>query len=646
MNTFTLLLWLGGTGAALFLLAWAATVGDRLSAAWRHAVWLLALVVPLIVLPLAAANLHVEWAILPPAPASPPKMDIEVETPVPALAAIDPVSQFPLQQRVVSSSPNVVIDWLFVVWVAGTAITCGLLVVAHGCQIWRLSRLSGTDVPAVADRLLRELGSSLPTLFSPRILIGRGATVPFCYGLVRSWIVLPDRAKDWNAETTRACLAHELAHLHRHDLLWLTLGQAACAICWFNPLAWAALGQLRRASESAADDLAMGGSAGAGDYAERLLQVASFAGPGTISPVAFPMARRAGLHRRIASIVDEKRSRRVPGLAGISAIALAVTFAIVAGFGVRLVEAGVTPQNQKSAKTNPDGTTDKPVKRGHFGDIPVEITSDGHTEFKAEGKVAVATDNAILKFNGIEAKADRMEYSPESRTAQLFRKAGDKFELAGTLILDDTPEGPYEFARKYIEAVNRKDAKALREFFYSEPLKNWPEADRNRALDAWVESAMRNQIDPNSDIRITRWDLAKIEVKPPYYLPAKPSFRLDIQSKTGTSVTDAVIQLQDGLRLVIPIEGDSLTKAGASEDGKMKVYITGAVAKPGQYVVDEGISLLAAMAVAGGATDYAELQKVRISRTGQKDRLIADKGTFKDVVLSHGDIVVVPRSFW
>lgn len=84
--------------------------------------------------------------------------------------------------------------------------------------------------------------------------------------------------------------------------------------------------------------------------------------------------------------------------------------------------------------------------------------------------------------------------------------------------------------------------------------------------------------------------------------------------------------------------------AAARSKDHIKIYVSGAVAHPGQYSVDKGISLLAAIAVAGGNTEYADLRKTKISRTGQADRIISDKNAFKDTLLEEGDIVGVPQS--
>ena len=88
------------------------------------------------------------------------------------------------------------------------------------------------------------------------------------------------------------------------------------------------------------------------------------------------------------------------------------------------------------------------------------------------------------------------------------------------------------------------------------------------------------------------------------------------------------------------------TNSAAVQPDQMRIYVTGQVAKPGGFLVERNLSVLAALALAGGPTESADLGKVVISHTGQEDRVLPDKKAFKDVILTEGDVVVVPPSFW
>ena len=94
------------------------------------------------------------------------------------------------------------------------------------------------------------------------------------------------------------------------------------------------------------------------------------------------------------------------------------------------------------------------------------------------------------------------------------------------------------------------------------------------------------------------------------------------------------------------IEAGLPAPAPETERQKITIYVSGEVANPGCYQVEKDISLLAALAVAGGPTEFADLIKSVISRPGVEDRAAADKNTFKDVVLGDGDIIVISKSVW
>jgi len=68
-------------------------------------------------------------------------------------------------------------------------------------------------------------------------------------------------------------------------------------------------------------------------------------------------------------------------------------------------------------------------------DVPFELTSDGLTKVDEVSGIAVARENAQIKYNGITIKADQIEYNPKSGEALLFkiRKSDDQPILIATL---------------------------------------------------------------------------------------------------------------------------------------------------------------------------------------------------------------------
>jgi prepilin-type processing-associated H-X9-DG protein len=104
-----------------------------------------------------------------------------------------------------------------------------------------------------------------------------GVGSPLLAGVVRAVIVLPVAllAECAPAEL-ELMLAHELAHLKRHDLRWAWLPTLVRALFWFHPLVWLAGAEWRLAQEMACDELAVWVTkAPPGDYGDVLLKVAA-----------------------------------------------------------------------------------------------------------------------------------------------------------------------------------------------------------------------------------------------------------------------------------------------------------------------------------------------------------------------------------
>ena len=86
------------------------------------------------------------------------------------------------------------------------------------------------------------------------------------------------------------------------------------------------------------------------------------------------------------------------------------------------------------------------------------------------------------------------------------------------------------------------------------------------------------------------------------------------------------------------------------------VFVLGEVAKPGKYQLKSYITVLQAISMAGGFTDYAKknkLQVLRLTENGDRKRqevhipvryddLVAGRGEPGNIVLHSGDTVVVP----
>ena len=306
---------------ATVLLATAAlltTVLRRSSAATRHLVWTCALLatVALPVLSLALPRWQMPIVTIAAPPTSAPAADqpdgeasqqmaglmrsrlergSEPSQPADGAAA-SPVSSS-------SMSWPTLLAWI---WMAGAALVLTRLVIAIAAVQW-LSRRTRvvTDAPWLG--LAREIAARLGV---SRITFRRSQhpSMPMAWGVFRPSVMLPAEADAWPEDRLRVVLLHELAHVRRADCLTHMIAQAACALYWFNPLAWMASRRLRAERERACDDLVLAFGTPGPDYADQLLEIARAMGSGRLSTAmagaSLAMARPSQLEGRLMSILD------------------------------------------------------------------------------------------------------------------------------------------------------------------------------------------------------------------------------------------------------------------------------------------------------------------------------------------------------
>jgi len=85
------------------------------------------------------------------------------------------------------------------------------------------------------------------------------------------------------------------------------------------------------------------------------------------------------------------------------------------------------------------------------------------------------------------------------------------------------------------------------------------------------------------------------------------------------------------------------------EQRSKRFYVQGQVARPGQYTLDQGLSLTQVIPIAGGFTQWADKDDIVILRgeTDAKTRITVDfdrivKGKDQDIPIQPGDTIIVP----
>jgi beta-lactamase class D/beta-lactamase regulating signal transducer with metallopeptidase domain len=76
---------------------------------------------------------------------------------------------------------------------------------------------------------------------------------PMLFGLFRPRLLLPRHLRRFEASQQQMIIEHELTHLRRRDLYWMSVGIALQTAFWFNPFMWLLRGQLSWAQELGCD---------------------------------------------------------------------------------------------------------------------------------------------------------------------------------------------------------------------------------------------------------------------------------------------------------------------------------------------------------------------------------------------------------
>jgi beta-lactamase regulating signal transducer with metallopeptidase domain len=134
--------------------------------------------------------------------------------------------------------------------------------------------------------------------------------MPMTSGLLRPVVLLPAGDFDSTIEQRLDVLRHELAHVRRYDCLTQLVAQLACAVNWFNPLAWLAARQMRIEREQACDDEVLRAGTKASEYADYLMRVARDTHmSAAVACGALAMARPSQLALRLRAVLEDGRRR-------------------------------------------------------------------------------------------------------------------------------------------------------------------------------------------------------------------------------------------------------------------------------------------------------------------------------------------------
>jgi len=147
---------------------------------------------------------------------------------------------------------------VLVVWLAGVALLTARLA-GNWLAVRRLIRHSVRPVDVEIHRLARRMAGRLALDRVVRICESTRVAVPLMVGWLKPVVLLPASAMAGLAPTQiEALIAHELAHVRRHDYLVNLLQSVVETLLFYHPAVWWVSKRVRAEREHCCDDLVVG----------------------------------------------------------------------------------------------------------------------------------------------------------------------------------------------------------------------------------------------------------------------------------------------------------------------------------------------------------------------------------------------------
>lgn len=163
-------------------------------------------------------------------------------------------------------------EWILPLWAAGVAIFALRLALAwrHVALLRRAAESADTAIAQAAAAIANRMHVARPI----RVLVSNLADAPSAIGWLRPAVLLPAAVlAGLDAAQLEAILAHELAHLRRHDYLVNTAQTIIETLLFYHPAVWWVSSRMRQERELCCDDLAVRECGDAVRYARALARL-------------------------------------------------------------------------------------------------------------------------------------------------------------------------------------------------------------------------------------------------------------------------------------------------------------------------------------------------------------------------------------
>lgn len=225
--------------------------------------------------------------------------------------------------------------YIVLIWVAGIVVCGGYAAAGFGWAQWlrRAERSAAAAVPAAWRAELEELARRLKLRRSVRLQVSPRVSGPCTLGWLRPVILLPLSAVTaLPQEQLRALVAHELAHIRRHDYLVNLIQRGVEVLFFFHPAVWWLSHQVAEEREQCCDDVAVAVCGDRALYARALVDLAARQTASRM-PSAAMAAAGGSLTQRVTRLLGQPAASRT------RLLRTAVALLLIASTGIWLLGA-------------------------------------------------------------------------------------------------------------------------------------------------------------------------------------------------------------------------------------------------------------------------------------------------------------------
>ncbi len=331
------------------------------------------------------------------------------------------------------------IPWAVGVWLIGVGVL-SLRLFASWLSVLRLRRRATQPASANWQALLGRLAERLRVTRPVKLVESALVEVPAVIGWLRPVILLPASAvTGLTTEQLEALLAHELAHVRRHDYFINLLQTVVETLLFYHPAVWWISRRIRIERERCCDDLAVQACGDRLAYAKALVALEELRAP--VSRFALGAAD-GSLRDRVQRVIAPSSNQRLTASSQFAVVTGCLAIVLVAIFMTQSPRGqGVNPP-----KSEPVNSEIEPRALGAGLLTPPEKPTEGlpnNAEQKSEAKPrADENDPAMKKFLAIcvrDAMAALVDGRLELALEQEFRvkptaekPEGDVFKSTAT----------------------------------------------------------------------------------------------------------------------------------------------------------------------------------------------------------------------